>query len=180
MSLAEKSALSSSQVNELVNSVSWYHSVDLLPGVIAPGSLPKGGRYNVEPYVKFAEEFSNGLANKRILEIGAWDGPLAYKLKSMGHNVTATDIQDPELTGFAVTGKITGISVPYVKCSVYELPQCFKELFDIVLFFGVFYHLKYPILAFERIASVLKPISLHTSPPALSFPFRSNFQPRYQ
>lgn len=157
MSLVKSSPLHSQMVHTLIHSVSWYHSVELLPGVIAPGILPKNGRYDIESSVKFVENNSGGLAGKRILEIGTWDGPMAYKLKSLGYDVTATDIQNPEKTGFVVTGKITGLEVPYLRCSVYELPQHFKEEFDIVLFFGVFYHLKYPILAFERIAQILKP-----------------------
>lgn len=157
MSLVKTSNLSREIVNSLIESVSWYHSVELLPGVIAPGSLPKGGRYNVEGVVNFVNNYSGGLDGKRVLEIGTWDGPLAYKLKSLGYDVVATDIQDSEKTGFAVTGKITGLEVPYVRCSVYELPNHFQDPFDIVLFFGVFYHLKYPILAFERIAQILKP-----------------------
>ena len=154
MSLVKSSKFNPQDVNALIHSVTWYHSVELLPGVITPG---RGGRYNVEGQVAFIHNNSGGLLGKRILEIGAWDGPIAYKLKSIGYDVVASDIQNPEKTGFTVTGKITGIDVPYVRCSVYELPQYFKQEFDVVLFFGVFYHLKYPILAFERIAQVLKP-----------------------
>jgi tRNA (mo5U34)-methyltransferase len=157
MSLSLTSKYADNEVHNLLKSVSWYHSVELLPGVIAPGVLPKGGRYNVENMVSFVESASGGLSGKRILEIGTWDGPLAYKLRSLGHHVTATDIQNPKNTGFAVTGQITGIDVPYVRCSVYELPLHFKDEFDVVLFLGVFYHLKYPVLAFERIAKILKP-----------------------
>jgi tRNA (mo5U34)-methyltransferase len=157
MPLCQSSKLSAKEVSDHINSVSWYHSVEILPGIIAPGSLPKGGRYDVEAQVHFVEDSAGGLSGKRILEIGTWDGPLAYKLKSLGHDVIATDIQNPEKTGFAATGTITGLDVPYVRCSVYELPQHFEQEFDVVLFMGVFYHLKYPILAFERIAKVLKP-----------------------
>lgn len=157
MSLVQSSSLSGDEIRDLINSVSWYHSVEILPGVVAPGSLPRGGRYDIESSVRFVQENSGGLAGKRILEIGTWDGPMAYKLKSLGYDVVATDIQDPKHTGFDVTGKITGLNVRYVRCSVYELAKHFDQEFDVVLFLGVFYHLKYPVLAFERIAQVLKP-----------------------
>lgn len=157
MSLVQSSSLSIDEIQSLIRSVSWYHSVEILPGVIAPGALPRGGRYDIESSVRFVQEHSGGLTGKRILEIGTWDGPMAYKLKSLGCDVIATDIQDPTHTGFEITGKITGLDVAYVRCSVYELPKHFEREFDVVLFLGVFYHLKYPILAFERIAQVLKP-----------------------
>ena len=157
LALSQSSKYSPDEVRTLIGSIgSWYHSVELLPGVIAPGSLPRNGRYDVEGMVRFIENGAGSLSGKRILEIGTWDGPVAYKLKSLGYDVIATDIQDNTKTGFAVTGQITGLDVPYVRCSVYELPLHFKAAFDVVLFCGVFYHLKYPVLAFERIAQVLK------------------------
>ncbi|BBU71157.1 hypothetical protein ICHIJ1_10760 [Fluviibacter phosphoraccumulans] len=129
----------------------------MLPGIVAPGSLPKNGRYDVESLLQFVENNTNDLSAKKILEVGTWDGPLAFKLKSKGYDVVASDIQNPDKTGFNVTSQITGLDVPYVRCSVYDLQRHFDAEFDVVIFFGVFYHLKYPILAFERIAKILKP-----------------------
>jgi tRNA (mo5U34)-methyltransferase len=46
--------------------------------------------------------------------------------------------------------------VEYVQGSVYELTALLENRYDIVLFFGVWYHLKNPVRAFEEIAAILK------------------------
>lgn len=136
MSLVSKSTLSMEEIQKLINSVRWYHSVEILPGIITPGICPgRGIPCNTDWVLSFIQKFIPNLTGKRILEIGTWDGPVAYKLKSLGYDVVASDIQDPQKTGFNVIQKITGLNVPYVRCSVYELsPSIFNTTFDIVLF----------------------------------------------
>jgi hypothetical protein len=41
-----------------------------------------------------------------------------------------------------------------VQCTVYELSSVFDEYFDIVLFWGVLYHLRHPLLALDELRSV--------------------------
>ncbi len=157
MAIAQTSDLNPDEVNKLINSVKWYHSVEILPDVVAPGVLPSGSRYDAQPYIQMVEDSFEGNKNIRILEIATWDGPVAYELKSLGYDVQACDIQNPDKTGFNTVGKITGLTVPYERCSVYELDKIYpKDHFDLVMFMGVFYHLKHPLLAFEKVRSVLK------------------------
>jgi tRNA (mo5U34)-methyltransferase len=148
-------AVSRDEAARLVSSVKWFHRVEPIEGMIAPGYVPPQGSYDAAGY---ADSLQLGdIRGKRILEIGTWDGPMAYELAKRGADVVASDIQDPKHTGFNVLGKIGGFKVPYVRTSVYDLHKHFKPAtFDIVLFLGVFYHLKHPLMAFEKIASVLK------------------------
>src|SRR6202035_3797729 len=62
--------------------------------------------------------------------------------------------ENPETTGFYRLKNALGSKVRYVTGSAYTLSP--KELgtFDIVLFFGVLYHLRYPLLAIDRLRSV--------------------------
>ena len=93
---------------------------------------------------------------KRVLEIGTYDGALAFYLEDQGAEVVAVDVQDPSLAGFSLIHELRGSSVKYEIMSVYDLDPNFIGKFDCITFFGVFYHLKYPILAFERLNSVSK------------------------
>jgi tRNA (mo5U34)-methyltransferase len=68
----------------------------------------------------------------------------------------ALDIQDPERVGYAVARRVSGSRVPHVRASVYDLEKLGLRDFDHIVFKGVFYHLKHPILAFEQIAKALK------------------------
>ena len=43
---------------------------------------------------------------------------------------------------------ILGLDIAFERMSVYEVPQL-RERFDFVLFMGVFYHLRYPLLALD-------------------------------
>ena len=70
------------------------------------------------------------------------------------------DVQDPDATGFELLRNLRGSKIEFFRASVYDLNPEDHGLFDLVAYFGVFYHLKHPILALERINSVLKPNAL--------------------
>ena len=80
------------------------------------------------------------LTGKRVLEVGSWDGPLAFECEARGAIVTAMDIQDPARTGFNVAREILGSKVSYVQGSVYDAARLLKGTFDYIFFLGVFYH----------------------------------------
>ena len=69
--------------------------------------------------------------------------------------VTAFDIQPPNHSGFNTMVKITGCKCQHICDSVYNLNLEKYGLFDIVTFFGVYCHLRSPLLAFENINKVL-------------------------
>ena len=96
------------------------------------------------------------LTGLRALDIGAWDGPLTFELERRGAHAFALDIQDPSRVGFDIGRRVLGSRAVHFRGSVYQLPgQELRDL-DVVAFRGVYYHLKHPILAFERIAAALK------------------------
>jgi tRNA (mo5U34)-methyltransferase len=67
--------------------------------------------------------------------------------------VTALDIQDPDATAFSTAKQILGSSVRYIQGSVYDASKLLAdEYFDYIFFLGVYYHLKYPLLAFEELS----------------------------
>jgi len=68
--------------------------------------------------------------------------------------VIAYSLENPDVTGFNRLKALLGSRVRYVQGSVYTLsPERMGE-FDLILFFGVLYHLRYPLLAMDRIRSV--------------------------
>jgi tRNA (mo5U34)-methyltransferase len=139
-------------VVEMVNSASWYHAFELLPGVVTPGRSPFDARGFLDSL-----ELPRDLRGKRALDIGTWDGPAAFELEARGATVVGLDIQDPDQTGFNTAKAILRSKVAYVRGSVYDLSRLVQGKFDIICYFGVFYHLKHPILGFEEIAKALDP-----------------------
>jgi len=133
-----------------LNTVSWYQRFEILPGVFTPGKLL------TKPKELFAHlGLPSDLTGKRVLEVGTWDGPLAFECEARGAVVTAMDIQDPARTGFNVAREILESKVTYVQGSVYDAAQLLTGIFDYVFFLGVFYHLKHPVLAFEELSKLL-------------------------
>jgi len=129
----------------------WFHAFELLPGLVTPGRQTVRAREHLN-HMGISED----LRGSHALEIGSWDGPIAFELERRGARVIATDIQDPSRTGFNTAKTILGSKVEYIQGSVYDLTRLFRTQFDLVVYFGVYYHLKSPVLAFEQIAAVMK------------------------
>lgn len=137
----------------LVNSRHWKHTFELIPGVVTPGDWGLTDSANILDTVYGVPKDLTGM---RALDIGALDGVHSFELERRGASVTAFDIQSPDVTGFNTAKKIIGSNIEYVQGNVYELTHLFKDKYDIILFFGVWYHLKNPVRAFEEVAAVLK------------------------
>lgn len=153
--------MTTEQAQELVNSTDWYHGWEIVPGVHTPG------RCRVSP--KEALDIfgvPEDLTGLRALDIGAWDGAYSFELERRGAEVVSIDIQDPDKTGYNTAKKILGSKCEYRVidiCNASPLDYCAGRptqqlgCFDLILYLGVFYHLKAPMLAWERIRGLMKP-----------------------
>jgi len=68
--------------------------------------------------------------------------------------VVACDLTPGDYFGFATARELLGSRVEYVEGSAYDLSRARLGGFDVVLFVGVLYHLRYPLLALDRIRDV--------------------------
>ena len=143
--------ISGDEAVTLLNSTTWYHSFEIRPGLRTPGGMPIDATAALDGLYVPAH-----LTGMKALDVGAWDGPLTFELERRGAHASALDVQDPAAVGFAVARRIIGSRSAHYQCSVYDLP--FGELkdLDLVIFRGVYYHLKHPLLAFERLSAALK------------------------
>jgi SAM-dependent methyltransferase len=128
-----------------------YHKYEIEPDLFTPGEF-------VELAPKEClDELGVGpdLSGLRALDIGAWDGPLTFELERRGAQVTALDIQDPDATVFNAVKEIKQSEARYVRDSIYAATPEALGTFDLVLFAGVYYHLKNPVLALQRIRRLI-------------------------
>jgi len=153
-------------IQDIKNKVSqfpfWYHRVNLGNGVETPGYMP---------LCKDAYMVPSDLTGKRVLDIGAFDGYWTFEaLKRGAKEVVAIDdwsdipyMQDlknqhdarTEWDTFDFCKDVFGYTDEQCKrytMQVYDIEKL--GMFDVVFFFGVFYHLKHPLLALEKISSV--------------------------
>lgn len=99
----------------------------------------------------------NDLTGKTVLDIGTTNGASAFMAERRGaERVVAVDILDQDHFGFRTLKEAFGSKAEFLQASIYELPQILREQFDIVLFWGVLYHLRHPILALDNLRSLTR------------------------
>jgi tRNA (mo5U34)-methyltransferase len=126
----------------------WWHSFELPDGSVIQGVN------SVESLRKRLEQFPipAELKGKRALDIGCWDGWFSFELERRGAEVVAIDCWDNPR--FREIHSIYRSRVDYREMDMYELTPATVGRFDIVLFMGVLYHLKHPLLALERVCAL--------------------------
>jgi tRNA (mo5U34)-methyltransferase len=127
--------------------IQWFHDFELAPGVMTNGWSPMAERVS-------CFQIPQDLAGKRVLDVGCADGFFTFLAESRGANVVAIDSWPRE--GFFLAREVLNSGAEFYHMSVYDLCPDTFGLFDIVFFFGIYYHLKNPLLALERIASVTR------------------------
>jgi tRNA (mo5U34)-methyltransferase len=128
----------------------WYHRIELAPGLVTPGvSDPEIGLRTLD-----ALGLPRDCAGLRVLDVGCRDGFFAFEMERRKARVVGLDYADPTVTGFSIAAEALGSHVEYRVENVYDLSPQRHGLFDLVLFLGVLYHLRNPILALDRVRSV--------------------------
>lgn len=148
------SVMDNADIRDLIVKVNWYHRIDLGRGFITPGVDNSSERLD-------ALELPTSLRGKTVLDIGAWDGFFSFEAERRGAaRVLATDsfCWGAEgwgtKEGFDTARKILGSRVEDLEIDVMELTTETVGVFDLVLFVGVLYHMRHPLLALERVAAV--------------------------
>lgn len=132
----------------------WWHSIDLGNGYITPGAIPLAEMQANFAYLQLPED----LTGKRVLDIGCWDGFYSFECERRGAEVVAVDCWRPQ--GFFLAHEALQSRVQFHELSVYELSREQLGSFDIVLFLGVLYHLRHPLLALERVCEMTHEFAL--------------------
>ncbi len=140
----------------------WYHKIELPHGIVTPGWAP----INVDAYGVPAS-----LSNRRILDVGAWDGFWTFEgLKRGASQVVAIDdfsdylgtlesSQRKAWETFDFCREALGhdpLRCPRFDMSVYDVNDGLLGKFDTVFFFGTIYHLRYPLLALDRLSAICR------------------------
>ena len=90
------------------------------------------------------------LRGKRVLDIGAWDGFYTFEMERRGAHVVALDLFRNEK--FLLARDLVKSKAEYVVGDICRLSSKDLGRFDIVLFFGVLYHVKHPLWRWKTCA----------------------------
>jgi tRNA (mo5U34)-methyltransferase len=127
----------------------WFHNIDLLGVSTAPAHFL--GDYPRVKWKHIASAFPDDLQGASVLDIGCNAGFYSIELKKRGAGrVLGVDVDDLYLNQGRFAVETLGLDIEFQKMSVYDVDQI-EGQFDYVLFLGVFYHLRYPLLALDRI-----------------------------
>lgn len=143
-------ALTRAQIEQRVQELGpWFHNMDLNGVSTAPEHFL--GDYPTIKWRKFAPAVPEDLRGKTVLDIGCNAGFYSLEMKRRGADrVVAIDSDERYLAQARFAAQISGCDIEFHKLSVYEVGRL-GEKFDLVIFMGVLYHLRHPLLALDLI-----------------------------
>lgn len=128
----------------------WFHNIDLGGGVsTAPNHFL--GDYPAVKWRHVVHALPHDLSGKTVLDIGCNAGFHAIEMKRRGAaRVVGIDTDDRYLAQARLAAEVTGTDIEFRRLSAYDV-AALGERFDLVLFMGVLYHLRHPLLALDLI-----------------------------
>ena len=164
-------------VQKVAENPLWYHTLELPDGVVTPG------QFDLRPIVDQLPW--PDVSGKRCLDVGTYDGYLAFELEKRGAaEVVAADIDDhrywdwpardraqgPEVLammagpekglGFRIAKEALGSKVERLGVNIYDLNPEEHGTFDVVVCGSLMLHLRDPIRALEAIRGVCSGVFL--------------------
>jgi tRNA (mo5U34)-methyltransferase len=125
----------------------WFHNLDLGGVQTAPDHFL--GDYPRMKWRRFAHAIPEDLRGKTVLDVGCNAGFYAIEMKRRGADrVIGIDSDEHYLAQARFAAEVSGVDIEFRKMDVYEV-GVLRERFDLVIFMGVLYHLRHPLLALD-------------------------------
>jgi tRNA (mo5U34)-methyltransferase len=127
----------------------WFHNLNLHGVRTAPDHFL--GDYPELKWRQFAHAIPEDLRGKTVLDIGCNAGFYSMEMKRRGaERVLGIDFDPAYLAQARFAAEVLELEIEFQQLSVYDVAKL-GERFDVVLFMGVFYHLRHPLLALDLI-----------------------------
>jgi tRNA (mo5U34)-methyltransferase len=128
----------------------WFHNMKIDDVETAPQHFL--GDYPAVKFANFRHALPADLTGKSVLDIGCNAGFYSVEMKRRGAaRVLGIDSDDRYLAQARLATSALGFTgVEFAKLSVYDV-AAIGETFDLVIFMGVLYHLRHPLLALDLI-----------------------------
>lgn len=128
----------------------WFHDLDLQGVRTAPDHFL--WRYPENKFKRFRHVVPEDLSGKSVLDIGCNAGFYSFEMKRRGAaRVLGIDHDERYLEQARFAGSVLGFGdVEFRRGEVWDV-GALGERFDLVIFMGVLYHLRHPLLALDLI-----------------------------
>jgi tRNA (mo5U34)-methyltransferase len=139
------------QARRAVAGHDWWHTIEVAPGVVTPGSWDHRSNVARIPWPPT-------LTGLRCLDVGTMDGFWAFELERRGAGeVVAVDLPDPAREGrFRVAAELLGSRAEYRFRDVYDLDPAVDGVFDVVFVGYVLELVANPLRALESLRAVCR------------------------
>jgi tRNA (mo5U34)-methyltransferase len=143
-----------SELRRRVDEIRWFHTIDLGGGVVTPG-------LDASPQKLETIGMPADLTGRSVLDLCSWNGFFAFEAERRGAaRVMAVDhyCWNGEgwgtKAGFDLARRALGSKVEDRDVDVLDVSPETTGVFDLVLFLGVLYHMRHPLLALEKVAAI--------------------------
>ena len=128
----------------------WFHNIDLNGVPTAPDHFLSD--YPNVKWQRFRHAIPEDLTGRTVLDIGCNAGFYSIEMKRRGATrVVGIDSDDRYLAQAELASEVLGFEdIEFIKQDVYDV-GALGERFDLVIFMGVLYHLRHPLLALDLI-----------------------------
>jgi SAM-dependent methyltransferase len=140
--------MTNQELQEKVNALKWYHPIHVKVGI---DTVPEC------VFTEVWELIGDGMKtidfhDKSVLDIGTRDGKYAFQAEENGAS-SVLAIDNDQSPGALLLKEVWESNVDFKEMNLYQIPAMLR--FDIILFFGVLYHLRYPMEALRKITQAL-------------------------
>jgi tRNA (mo5U34)-methyltransferase len=127
----------------------WFHNMKL-NGIWTAPDHPLGD-YPAIKWNRFSAAIPADLSGKSVLDIGCNGGFYSIEMKRRGARRVVGIDHDPDYLAQArFAADVLGLEIEFHQLSVFDV-ALLGERFDVVIFMGVLYHLRHPLLALDLI-----------------------------
>lgn len=130
----------------------WFHDLDL-NGVRTAPDHPLGS-FLSDLWATVSPAFPSDMTGKTVLDIGCNAGFYSFRLAARGARVTGIDHDPHYLRQARYAAEVLGHDVELLEVEAYDVLKLGRR-FDYVLFMGVLYHLRHPLLGLDRVREVV-------------------------
>jgi tRNA (mo5U34)-methyltransferase len=127
----------------------WFHDLEI-HGVRTAPEHPLGN-FLREIWTAVSPFFPEDMSGKTVLDIGCNAGFYSQRMHERGARVTGIDHDARYLAQARFAAGELGYDIDFRQMDVYDVDRL-ESRYDYVIFMGVLYHLRHPLLALEKVA----------------------------
>lgn len=142
--------LSSIEIEKRIQELGpWFHNMSLRGVQTAPDHFL--GNYPAVKWSNFQHAIPADLTGLTVLDIGCNGGFYSMEMKRRGASrVLGIDHDEHYLAQARFAAEVENLDIEFRQLSVYDLGRL-GERFDLIIYMGVFYHLRHPLLVLDLI-----------------------------